>query len=139
MPFVADASATLPSIFDDEATPWTEALLTRAQQGDTVVVPAHWPAEVANVILMAQRRKRIQPGRALPFFDSLATLRIEVEDPLPLFRLQEVFLLAERHKLTVYDAAYLELSQRRNLPLATLDGDLVKAAERDGSALVPAL
>jgi hypothetical protein len=61
MAFVIDASATLPWRFEDEATPWTEALLDRIEGGEEVVVPAHWPLEVMNGLLMAVRRGRITP------------------------------------------------------------------------------
>jgi len=57
--FVADASATLPWCFAEEATPVTEALLDRAQAGEEVLVPAHWPTEVMNGLVMAVRRGRI--------------------------------------------------------------------------------
>lgn len=137
MPYVGDASATLPWFFIDEATPWTERLLTRLLEGDTLVVPAHWPVEVGNVMLVAQRKRRIKQGLAIPFFQKLAALDIEIEPPLTTYGMQTVHLLAERHSLTIYDAAYLELAQRRQLPLATLDQELIEAAQRDGSLLVP--
>ena len=57
--FVIDASATLPWRFEAEATPWTEALLDRVQGGEDVRVPAHWPLEVVNTLLMARRRDRV--------------------------------------------------------------------------------
>jgi hypothetical protein len=57
--FVIDASATLPWRFEDEATPWTESLLDRIQSGEEVLVPAHWPLEVANTLLVGRRRGRV--------------------------------------------------------------------------------
>jgi|SRR5579872_5196381 len=79
--FVMDASATLPWCFAEEATPWTEALLDRLQGGEDVVVPAHWPIEVMNGLLMAVRRKRLDPDRVTRFADALASLGIRIEPP----------------------------------------------------------
>ena len=62
--FVIDASATLPWCFADEATEATNAVLTHLRTGDEAIVPAHWPLEVANALLIAVRRKRISPEDA---------------------------------------------------------------------------
>ena len=59
--FILDASVTLAWFFEDEKTDWSEELLERLRQGNRVVVPAHWAAEVANGLLMAVRKKRIKP------------------------------------------------------------------------------
>lgn len=136
MDFIADASCCLPWVLLDESTPWTRRMLDCIQNGDRVWVPSHWPVEVLNGLLMAQRRQRILPGRALSFWEFVSSLPIKVEAPLNRGQLQIVLRLAERHSLTVYDAIYLELSQRLNLPLATLDDALIRAAQRDGSMLV---
>ena len=60
--FVVDASVTLPWCFEDEATVWTDRLLDRLRSGDEIVVPAHWPTEISNGLLMALRGKHIPPG-----------------------------------------------------------------------------
>ena len=135
--FVVDASVTLPWCFEDEATPWTERLLDRLRGGDQILVPAHWPIEISNGMLMALRRKRIQPGRSELFWDELAALPITVELPLSPDQAKTVLALCEQYALTVYDGAYLELAKRRSLPLATLDSALLKAAPLEGVALVP--
>jgi predicted nucleic acid-binding protein len=134
--FVIDASATLPWRFEDEATPWTEALLDRVQGGEEVRVPAHWPLEVANTLLMARRSVRVTADQVSEFIEDLAGLPIRIEPPSDPAQWPTILSLAERHRLTVYDAAYLELVQRTGLPLATLDGDLRKAAHAEGAALV---
>jgi predicted nucleic acid-binding protein len=64
MPFVIDASVTLPWCFEDEATEWTEALLDRLSAGEVAFAPAHWPVEVSNGLLTAIRKKRTEPERA---------------------------------------------------------------------------
>jgi predicted nucleic acid-binding protein len=133
---VADASATLTWCFEDEAMPWTDALLADLRAGDEAMVPAHWPAEVANALLIAVRRGRISREKANRFFLDLRALpiRIDAESSETVF--DQAFKLAEKYSFTVYDAAYLELAFREGLPLATLDNDLRKAALASGVPLV---
>jgi predicted nucleic acid-binding protein len=126
--FVADASATLPWCFEEEATPATEALLERLRAGEPAVVPAHWSTEVMNGLIMAVRRGRIDLERVARFAYDLAALPIRIEPAYAPAAWDAVIQVATRHQLTVYDAAYLELAERTGLPLATLDGDLRKAA-----------
>jgi len=126
--FVADASATLPWCFEEEATPATEALLERLRAGEPGVVPAHWPTEVMNGLVMALRRGRIDLERVARFARDLAALPIRIEPPHGPAVWDAVIRVATKHQLTVYDAAYLELAERTRLPLATLDGDLRTAA-----------
>src|SRR6266852_1027452 len=126
--FVADASPTLPWCFAEEATPATEALLDRAQAGEEVLVPAHWPTEVMNGLIMAVRRGRIDRERVARFARDLSALPIRIEAAHAPAIWDAVIRVAAEHQLTVYDAAYLELAQQTGLPLATLDGDLRKAA-----------
>lgn len=130
--FVIDASATLPWCLKDEETAWTVDLLRRLDRGDAIIVPAHWPTEVSNGLLMAFRRNRIPADRAALFWDELAVLPIEVECALTPDRAKRVLSLCTAHRLTVYDAAYLELAIRLGLPLATLEGALAQAASREG-------
>lgn len=134
--FVIDASATLPWCFAEEATPWTEGLLDRLQGGEEVRVPAHWPIEVMNGLIMAVRRKRIDLDRVTRFAGDLAALPIRIEPPHEPAAWNGVVQVASKHNLTIYDAAYLELAERIGLPLATLDDDLRKAARAKGSPLV---
>ena len=131
-----DASATLPWCFDEEATLVTESLLDRLKTGDAAVVPAHWPAEIANSILMAVRRGKISQDRRDEFVRELLLLPIDVDPVSPATWFVRSLPLAEKHRLTVYDAAYLELALRRGLPLATLDNDLRRAAEAEGVGLL---
>ena len=136
MAFIIDASATLPWRFADEATPWTEALLDRVAGGEEVVVPAHWPLEIINGLLMAQRKGRVTGAQMSEFLEDLASFPIRVlAAPTPGQR-AAILALAERHRLTAYDAAYLDLAERTGLPLATLDGELRKAAIAAAAAVV---
>jgi predicted nucleic acid-binding protein len=136
MQFVVDASVTLAWCFEDEATTWTDGLLDRLRNGDRILVPAHWPTEISNGMLMALRRKRIQPDRPALFWDELAILPIEVESPLSPTHAKAVLALSLQYGLTVYDAAYLELAQRWEIPLATLDSALLKVAPLESVKLI---
>jgi predicted nucleic acid-binding protein len=134
--FVVDASVALAWCFEDEASTFADGLLERLRQGDRIVVPAHWPTEILNGLLIAERRKRIKPGQASAFWDELCRLAIETEPPLSAVQAKIVLALSEKHNLTVYDAAYLELAHRRQLPLGTLDADLNKSARAEHVALL---
>jgi predicted nucleic acid-binding protein len=106
------------------------------QGGEEVHVPAHWPIEVMNGLIMAVRRKRIDLDRVVRFAGDLAALSIRIERPHEPAAWNTIVQVATKHNLTIYDAAYLELAQRTGLPLATLDGDLRKAALAEGAALL---
>lgn len=134
--FVVDASAALAWCFEDEASTWSEGLLERLRQGDRIVVPAHWPTEVLNGLLVSSRRKRIKPDQPALLWDELARLPIQAERPLTAAQAVTALALAEKRSLTLYDAAYLELAHRRQLPLGTLDADLRKAAQLEGVPLL---
>ena len=130
--FVVDASVALSWCFEDEASGWTDGLLDSLRQGDRIVVPAHWPTEILNGLLVASRRKRIKEGQPALYWGELARLPIEVEAALTADQAKIVLALAEKRSLTIYDAAYLELAHRRQLPIATLDTVLRKAAQAEG-------
>jgi predicted nucleic acid-binding protein len=134
--FVPDASVTVTWCFEDEATSWTDALLARLKASDEAIVPAHWPAEVSNAILMAVRRGRISGEKAGRFFEDLRALPIHVDPFSSDYAFDRVFALAGHHRLTAYDAAYLELAIRMSLPLATLDEDLQEASRAAGIPLL---
>lgn len=136
--FVADASATLPWCFEDEATPETEALLERLRAGEPAIVPAHWPTEVMNGLIMAVRRRRIDGERVARFVRDLAALPIRIQPPHAPATWDAVIRVATEYQLTAYDAAYLELAERTNLPLASLDGELRNAALAAGVVLLEA-
>ncbi len=134
--FVPDASVTVTWCFEDEASGWTDALLARLKSGDGATVPAHWPAEVVNTILIAIRRGRLTREKGIRFFEDLRGLPIEIDPESTESSFDRTFTLAEQYRLTIYDAAYLELAMRKALPLATLDGDLQKAARTAGVVLL---
>jgi predicted nucleic acid-binding protein len=137
--FVIDASATLPWCFADEATEATNALLSRLRRDEEAIVPAHWPVEVANALLMAVRRTRISSQDIYQFLEDLEVLPIRVDPTTKNLVRARILPLAEQYELTLYDAAYLELAIRENLPLATLDDDLRKASRAARVSLVEPL
>ena len=132
MAFVLDASITECWAFDDEDHPDARLAFDRmrAEEG---VVPSLWWFEVRNILIVNERRRRITESGAASFLLNLSRLRILV-DRVP--DENGVLRLARAHRLSVYDAAYLELAQREGLPLATLDPGLRKAAAGEGVALL---
>ncbi len=123
-PFVVDASVSAAWLLPDEATPATEwALHATAKQ--PVWVPALWLLEMGNLLLRAQRRRRITGTQRAALASAAAALRLQVDrEPVAITTIDE---LASRFDLSAYDAAYLELALRRGLPLATQDEALRRA------------
>jgi predicted nucleic acid-binding protein len=131
---VIDASITMAWYFKDEATPYTNAVRAGLAT-DRAVVPFLWPLEVVNVLLMAERRKRSNHTRASKWLRYLSALPIALDGESAFRAFDRILNLARSHRLTAYDAAYLELAVRRRLPLGTLDNDLKKAAAAAGVTL----
>ncbi len=136
MTLALDSSATLAWPHGEEQTPVLEARFDRiVEQG--AVVPRLWHLEVANGLTMAVRRRRIAPAYREEALSDLAQLDIAVDAETERHAWKASVRLADLHGLTVYDAAYLELAQRRRLPLATLDAALGRAAQAAGVQVVP--
>ena len=131
MAFVLDASIAACWAFQDEDHPDAD-LAFHQMRLEEAVVPCLWWFEVRNTLVVNERRRRIAESDTAAFLVSLSRLRIRV-DRAP--DEGSVLRLARTHRLSVYDAAYLELAQREGLPLATLDGDLQKAAAGEGVRL----
>jgi predicted nucleic acid-binding protein len=130
-PFVVDASVSAAWFLPDEATPDTEAALQATAAVD-VWVPGLWALEIGNLLLSAQRRRRITADKRRELVRSAATLRLKVDrERIDMVALDE---LAAAHDLTTYDAVYLELAKRRGLALATQDEKLVAALASAGVA-----
>jgi predicted nucleic acid-binding protein len=128
---VVDASIALAWCFPDETSDYADGVLV-ALEGRTMLVPAVWSLEIANAVLVGERRKRLNQPEIKQFTTLLESLSL-VEDTRPVAITVNVVLpLARTYRLTAYDAAYLELSIRSSAPLATLDDKLQKAAKRAG-------
>ena len=131
MSLVLDSSATLAWIYSDETTePIRRVFQVVADDG--AVVPALWRLEIANSLTVAMRRGRIDANFRHAALSDLALLDITTDDATGLHAWGETLNMADRFQLTIYDAAYLELAQRRTLPLATLDSELGTAAKALG-------
>jgi predicted nucleic acid-binding protein len=122
---VLDSSIALSWCLPDEGG--TDQI-QQAVAASGAIAPAHWPLEVANALLMAQRRQRISADFRNAALRDLAALPISLDGETSARAWDETLRLAEAYRLTTYDAAYLELAQRLALPLATLDGELRVAA-----------
>lgn len=131
--FVIDTSVAMAWCFEDETTQATDAVLDRLRD-DQAVVPPIWPLEVANVLLVAERRGRLSEAQANRFLGLLAQLTIDVDDSPT--DMGGVIAAGRRHTLSSYDASYLVLAERLGAPLATLDKPLTKAAHKAGVELL---
>jgi predicted nucleic acid-binding protein len=132
MAFVLDCSVTLPWFLEDERTEFTDSLLFSVKTTE-YWVPAIWCLEFPNALLVAERRKRIDRGRRLEALDQVARLLVRVDnEPIVM---KAVSGIAERHDLSTYDAAYLELAVRLSAGLITLDRTLAQAASLEGIAV----
>jgi predicted nucleic acid-binding protein len=128
---VVDASVALAWCFPDETSEYADAVLV-ALKGQAIVVPAVWGLEIANAILAGERRKRLKQPEILRFLALLEGLPIVQDGQAVSENVSNVLPLARHYDLSAYDAAYLELSIRHGVPLATLDAKLQKAAQRAG-------
>jgi predicted nucleic acid-binding protein len=129
MAFVLDCSVTLPWFLEDERTAFTDSLLFAAKRSE-YWVPGIWCLEFPNALLVAERRRRIDRLHRIEALDQIPKLQIKVDaEPVDL---KAVSAVAEKHDLSTYDAAYLELAMRQGLGLITLDRDLADAAAAEG-------
>jgi predicted nucleic acid-binding protein len=135
--FVLDGSVALAWLFADEQDPYADAIIARLP-GIEMIVPQLWHLEVANVLAVSERRGRCTPADTAQWLGFLAKLPIVVDDETQQRAWTDTLALARQHGLTLYDAAYLELAVRENLPLASLDKQLKVAAKAIGvSAFQP--
>jgi len=128
---IIDCSITMSWCFADEATAASAEVQDRLID-ETALVPAHWFLEVTNVLAMAEKRRRITAADSDTFLRLLRTLDIDVDDETTGRAFEHLLPLCRNQGLTSYDAAYLDLAVRRQLPLATLDDDLRAAAVNVG-------
>jgi predicted nucleic acid-binding protein len=125
---VVDASVALSWSFEDERTPYARRVLETLRR-DGAVAPAIWPLEVTNAMLSAMRKGRIEQRSATRILAYLHQLPVEVDrETAYIFITQDILALGIAHRLSAYDASYLELALRRGLPLATEDRRLATAA-----------
>jgi predicted nucleic acid-binding protein len=129
-------SVAIAWCFDDERTDFTEGVLDLLSVGTEVLTPAIWLLEVANALLIAERRKRVSMAQVTGSLRRIAGLPISVDPIEPTRAFDQIISVACQQNLTEYDAAYIELALRRTLPLATLDDKLRQVAEHVGITLI---
>lgn len=129
---VIDASVTLSWCFPDEQTPMSSNVLDRLKSGERALVPAFWPLEVLNTLLVGERRGRITAEQTRAFFDTLRVLSPPLDYTSLVQAAGPVQTICRDHGLTSYDAVYVELALRSSFPLATLDQQQREAARALG-------
>jgi len=132
--FVLDSSVALAWAFEDEANAYADAVLRQLRTA-RAHVPSIWPVEVANGLLVAERRGRATRAQTVTSVELFESVSVFLDDQTPALALGAILELARAQNLAVYDAAYLELALRMGIPLATLDGRLRAAAAAVGVAL----
>jgi predicted nucleic acid-binding protein len=133
--FVADASVAIGWVHPAQATAHTAAMLDALAEGATLEVPALWPLEVANALTVLERRRKLTEDEKQAGLGWLRQLPLRIDGEMALLAFSRLSELASAYQLSVYDAAYLELAQRRRLALGCKDGPLRMAAKRAGVGL----
>ncbi len=133
--FVLDNSVTMRWCFDSDVHAYADCVLRQLNSGGEALVPILGRYEVSSVLARAHNTAVIDAQRAANFFTNIAALNIVVDEEASSRILGDVHKLAVTYRLTSYDAAYLELTLRKNLPLATLDDDLGKACLKAGGSI----
>ena len=135
--FVLGPSIALCWCFENEATEATGRLLEQLR-AEAAAVPNLWHVEIANVLAVAERRRRITVAETAQFIALLEELEVDVDAETWTRAFTRILDLAREERLTAYHAAYLELAMRLGVPLASKDADLRNAAERLGVSVLRA-
>ena len=130
--WVIDSSVGFAWVHPNQTTPQTETLLREVEEGATLVVPGLWFLEIANSLLVLQRRKKLSQQERRAALQILSAFNFTVDDEADRAAFDKTSELADQHRLTIYDAVYLEIALRRNLPLASRDSALIAAAKKCG-------
>jgi len=133
---VIDGSIALGFLMADEQAPAALRALEALESGVPAFVPSHWRLEVANGLLVAERRRRATPATLMEALHVVFSLPVEIDADTSARIAGETAGLARQYGLTIYDAAYLELAMRRGATLATADAELSKAAKKAGVAVI---
>lgn len=132
MDWVLDASIALAWALPDETSLQADQFLSRVSRKDVLWVPSLWWYEVANALILAERRKRLTEADGIQLRELYGMLPIKTDVIIGLDTIERLRTLAREYGLSAYDAAYLELALRRGLRLATLDQNLQSAARKAG-------
>ena len=134
--FVLDASVTMRWCFENTSNAYAEGVLQQLASGGSAVASMLWRYEVISVLAKAERGGAISSEKATEFLAALNSLDIAIDEERTGLVLTEVYRLAMAYRLTGYDAVYLELASRRNLPLATLGTELARACHAAGGTVL---
>ena len=134
--FVIDNSVVMSWCFKDETSKYADAILHRLSEA-TAFVPSIWPLEVVNVLLVAERKRRLSVADSTRFITLLTQLPIVVEVGHPEKSMKELLIFARANKLSSYDASYLDLAMKSGYPIATLDTKLIQAARKIDVQIAP--
>ena len=133
--FVVDNSVVMSWCFKDETNQYADAVLDQLSES-TAIVPFVWPLEVVNVLLVAERRKRLKQVDSVRFITLLLRLPIVVEDEGSEKTMKDLLALGRTNNLSSYDASYLDLAMRKDCPIATLNKKLIEAAKKVDVAIL---
>jgi len=127
--FVIDNSVVMTWCFKDEENQYADSILDSLEHF-IAIVPSIWPLEIGNVLLVAERKKRLSVADSTRFIALLSELPITVDQESPERMIKEIFALAREYRLSTYDASYLDLAMKKSIPIATLDNRLLTAAKQ---------
>ena len=125
--FVIDNSVIMAWCFSDEESSYADEILNSLETLEALA-PSIWPLELGNVLLVAERRKRLNKSDSIRFLSLINNLPIKVLQESPNRMTKEILALAREQQISTYDASYLDLAMRKGLPIATQDSGLKKAA-----------
>ncbi len=129
--FVVDNSVVMAWCFADEKSSLADAVMESMRSGEALV-PSIWPLEICNVLLVAERQRRLKKNDSIRFLALVQKLPIHVDQESSQRVFKDVLALAREHRLSAYDATYLDLAMRSGLPLATHDRSLIRASRKCG-------
>jgi len=132
--FVLDTSVAASWFFEDEGGEYSTTVLESLNNAKAFV-PSLWPLEIANVLVIAERRGRCSKAEAARFIELLDNLPITIDENTAQRAMHETYQLAREYGLTAYDASYMELAMRLGTPLATMDRQLADAAQKAGVSI----
>jgi predicted nucleic acid-binding protein len=133
--FVVDASVAVAWLHSPQLASVAESALEALERGASLHAPALWPLEVANSLLVLARRGRIKDSERIDALNRIKMFAVKIDFESASMAFTTLSALAAKFQISIYDAAYLELAMRRNLPLACKDGGLAGAAKKAGVAV----
>lgn len=132
MEYVVDCSLALSWVLPDESSEVAEKFRDQLSKNDSLWVPSLWWYEISNGLLAALKRQRITEAECVRLLELLNALPLRTDDELTKESAWRFLAIGREYRLSAYDAAYLELAQRRGISLAALDERLIAAAEKSG-------